>query len=273
MAAPSQSGPGSLTRWLEGVGRAVVRGVDAFGFGANLFFQSLYWVIFGRRVRQIVRADPIVAQMMGIGVQAIPIVSALSIAIGVTLSMQGIDSLEQFGAQHQVILLVSLSVTREFGPLITGILVAGRSGSALAARISTMTINQEVDALKVMGINPVRFIVVPSLMGMLLILPVLTLWSIAISLVGAALFVAPQLGTTLPAYFAQVNASIDTGDLLHGLSKSAIFAVLITIVAVVDGNSVEGGAEGVGRVTTAAVVHGISAIVLTDMIFVLAATA
>ena len=153
MAAPSPSGPNAAAAWLEGLGRGVAKAVDAFGFGANLFYQTFYWLFFGRRARQIVRAEPVVAQMMTIGVRAVPIVSALSIAIGVTLSMQGIDSLAQFGAQHQVILLVALSVTKEFGPLITGILVAGRSGSALAARISTMTINQEIDALKVMGIN------------------------------------------------------------------------------------------------------------------------
>jgi phospholipid/cholesterol/gamma-HCH transport system permease protein len=258
---------------IEGLGRGTASSIQAFGFGAHLFFQSLYWVLMGRRVHQTVRAEPIFAQMMAIGVRAIPIVSMLSVAIGVTLSMQGIVSLEQFGAQHQVIFMVALSVTREFGPLITGILVAGRSGSALAARISTMTINQEIDALKVMGINPVRYIVVPSLAAMMIVLPALTLWSICVSLIGSAIYVTPQLGTTVGAYIAQINASIDVDDLAHGLTKSFIFAVLITIVAVINGTSVKGGAEGVGRVTTAAVVHGISAIVITDMIFVFASTA
>ena len=271
MAAPSKTR--SPLRLIEGLGRGTASSIQAFGFGAHLFFQSLYWVLMGRRVHQTVHAEPIFAQMMVIGVRAIPIVSMLSVAIGITLSMQGIDSLEQFGAQHQVIFMVALSVTREFGPLITGILVAGRSGSALAARISTMTISQEVDALKVMGINPVRYIVVPSLTGMMIVLPALTLWSICVALIGSAIFVTPQLGTTLGAYLTQVNASIGADDLAHGLLKSLIFAVLITIVAVVDGTSVEGGAEGVGRVTTSAVVHGISAIVVTDMIFVFAATA
>ncbi|HEX9814474.1 MAG TPA: ABC transporter permease [Myxococcota bacterium] len=270
MAAPEEHG--SPVHALESVGRGANRFVDAFGFGAHLFFESLYWFVLGRRVGQRVRSEPVFAQMMVIGVSAIPIVSMLSVAIGVTLSMQGINSLEQFGAQHQVIFMVALSVTREFGPLITGILVAGRSGSALAARISTMVISQEVDALKVMGINPVRYIVVPSLVAMMIVLPSLTLWSIGISLVGSAFYVAPQIGTTMGAYFAQVNASIDVDDLAHGLTKSLIFAVLITIVAVIDGISVKGGAEGVGRVTTSAVVHGISAIVLTDMIFVFMTT-
>lgn len=270
MAAPEQHG--SPAHFLESVGRSVARFVDAFGFGAHLFFESFYWFIMGRRVGQRVRSSPIFSQMMVIGVSAIPIVSMLSVAIGITLSMQGINSLEQFGAQHQVIFMVALSVTREFGPLITGILVAGRSGSALAARISTMVISQEIDALKVMGINPIRYIVVPSLVGMMIVLPSLTLWAIGISLVGSALYVAPQIGTTVGAYFTQVNASIDADDLAHGLTKSLIFAVLITIVSVIDGISVKGGAEGVGRVTTSAVVHGISAIVLTDMLFVFMTT-
>ena len=270
MAAPDRHG--SPVHALESVGRGAYRFVDALGFGAHLFFESLCWLIMGRRKRQRVRADSVFAQMMVIGVNAIPIVSMLSVAIGVTLSMQGIDSLEQFGAQHQVIFMVALSVTREFGPLITGILVAGRSGSALAARISTMVISQEVDALKVMGINPVRYIVAPSLVGMMIVLPALTLWSIGISLIGSAMYVAPQVGTTLSAFFAEVNVSIGTGDLAHGLTKSLIFAVLITIVSVINGISVKGGAEGVGRVTTSAVVHGITAIVLTDMIFVFATT-
>jgi phospholipid/cholesterol/gamma-HCH transport system permease protein len=191
---------------IEGLGRGTASSVQAFGFGAHLFFQSLYWVLMGRRVHQTVRAEPIFSQMMVIGVRAIPIVSMLSVAIGITLSMQGIDSLKQFGAQHQVIFMVALSVTREFGPLITGILVAGRSGSALAARISTMTINQEVDALKVMGINPVRYIVVPSLIGMMIVLPALTLWSVCVALIGSAIFVTPQLGTTMGAFLTQVNA-------------------------------------------------------------------
>ena len=156
---------------LESVGRGATRFVEAFGFGAHLFFQSFYWLIMGRQKGQRVRAEPLFSQMMLIGVKAIPIVSMLSVAIGITLSMQGINSLEQFGAQHQVVFMVALSVTREFGPLITGIMVAGRSGSALAARISTMVISQEVDALKVMGINPVRYLVVPSLVGMMIVLP------------------------------------------------------------------------------------------------------
>jgi phospholipid/cholesterol/gamma-HCH transport system permease protein len=263
------SGPGFVGR-LERTGRSVVAAVDSFGFGAHLFFRAIYYFLFGRRVRQTVRAESIFARMMADGIEALPIVSMLSAAIGITLVIQGIDSLEAFGAQDSVVLGVAITVTREFGPLITGILVAGRSGSALAARVSTMTISQEIDALKVMGINPIRYIVSPSLIAMMIVLPALTLWSILISLFGAGLFVMQQLGTTMAAYISEVNAALDVDDVVNGLSKSVIFAVLITIVGVVDGSSVKGGAEGVGQVTRAAVVHAISAIVVTDMIFVFA---
>ena len=161
---------------------------------------------------------------------------------------------------------------REVAPLITGILGAGRSGSALAARLGTMRINQEIDALTVMGISPVRFLVVPALAAMLVMLPCLTLWADLVGLFAAGLYIAPQLGSSLAAYADEVVSLIKLNDLLHGLAKSGIFAVLITIVGVVNGASVTGGAEGVGRMTTRSVVHAISAIVITDMVFVFMVT-
>ena len=167
---------------------------------------------------------------------------------------------------------VAFGMTREFGPLITGILVAGRSGSAFAARLGTMTISQEVDALRVMGVNPVRFLVVPSLVAMLIMLPSLVIWADLVSIYAAGLYISADLGMTMAAYVDQVLALLSSDDILHGIQKSVMFAVLITVVGIVDGSSVEGGAEGVGRVTTNAVVHGITAIVLTDMLFVFATT-
>ncbi len=270
MTAPSPPGgsPNAAAQMLERIGRSAAGRVAFFGLGASLFAESVRWLIRGRQLRQIVRAEHIAAEMMDIGVFAIPIVSVVSIAIGFTLSMQGIEGLEQFGAQHQVIGGVALGVMREFGPLITGIIVAGRSGSSLAARIGAMTISQEVDALKVMGINPVRFLVAPSLVAMLIVLPALTLWSIGIALLASAMYVTPVIGTTLGAFVAEVNASVSLDDLTHGLSKTLIFAVLIIIVAAAKGTSVEGGAEGVGRVTRDSVVGGISAIIISDLLFV-----
>jgi phospholipid/cholesterol/gamma-HCH transport system permease protein len=260
------------TAVAERIGRATANGVASIGFGATLVWDTIYWLVLGRRRGQPVRAGPAFAEMMEVGIRAIPIVSLLSVTIGVMLAIQGIDALEPFGAQHQVVIGISLSVTREFAPLVTGILVAGRSGSALAARLGTMTISNEIDALNVMGINPVRFLVVPSLIAMLIMLPALTLWSDFVALGGAGLYVTADLGLSMAAYVDETIRYLSVDDVMHGLSKSAIFAVLITLIGVVDGSSASGGAEGVGRVTTRSVVHAISAIVITDMVFAFVVT-
>ncbi len=262
----------AIVRMTESVGRSTAGWVESFGFGAMLLPQAAYWILMGRRRHQPVRAARIFAQMMEVGIGAIPIVSVLSITIGLMLAIQGIDALRDFSAEHKVTLGVALSVTREFAPLITGILIAGRSGSSLAARLGTMIINNEVDALRVMGINPVRFLVVPSLVAMIIMVPALTLWSDFIALFGAGLYITADLGITMSAYIGQTIQYLDVDDVLHGLWKSVIFGVLITIVGVVNGASVSGGAEGVGRVTTNAVVHSILGIVLADMIVVFVLT-
>jgi phospholipid/cholesterol/gamma-HCH transport system permease protein len=271
VATPSDAGF-SLRRTAENVGRSTVKGVESFGYGSSLLWDSLYWLFMGRRRRQVVRAAPVFLQMMEIGIRAIPIVSALSLTIGVMLALQGIDTLREFGAEHQLVLGVSLGVVREFSPLITAILVAGRSGSALAARLGTMTISNEIDALRVMGVNPVRFLVVPSLVAMVIMLPILTIWSDFLALLGAGVFASAEIGSSLSVWFDGVARSLDVDDVLHGIEKSAIFAVLITIVGVVNGATVTGGAEGVGRVTTSSVVQGITAIVLTDALFIFLVT-
>lgn len=257
---------------VERTGRASVEGISAFGYGAALFAESFFWIFRGRSIRQPVRLNMVFEEMMQIGILAIPIVTVLSLTIGVMLAIQGIYTLSLFGAESRVTIGIALSVTREFSPLITGILVAGRSGSALAARLGTMSINQEIDALRVMGINPVRFLVVPPLVAMLVMLPALSFWSDLVALFGAGVYVSLDLGMSLTAYSDRIIEVLTVDDLLHGLGKSVIFAGLVTLVAVVNGAGVTGGAEGVGRVTTRSVVQSIAAIVITDMLFVFVVT-
>ena len=129
-------------------------------------------------------------------------------------------------------------------------------------------INNEVDALRVMGINPIRFLVVPNLIAMMIMLPALTLWSDLVALFGAGLYVTADLGVSAGMYAHQTTLFLDTNDVLHGLGKSVVFGALITLVGVVNGSAVTGGAEGVGRVTTNSVVHSILAIILADLIVV-----
>ena len=259
-------------RFAEQVGRSTVSGLDEVGRASSLLGESLFWTFVGRRWRQPVRLSAVCVQMMQIGIAALPITTLLSVAIGVMLAVQSLYSLGLFGAESFAHVGIALSLTREFAPLIVGILIAGRSGSALAARVSTMTINQEVDALRAIGINPVRFLVAPALLAMLVMLPSLTMWANAVALGAAGLFVSASLDMSLAAYAANTMAVLQPGDVLHGLGKSVLFAVLIVIVAALNGSRVSGGAEGVGRVTTRSVVHSISAIVLADMIFGFLAT-
>jgi len=257
---------GLVSRLVERLGRTTVRGVEEFGFAAALLGETAYWIGVGRWRRQPVRIGAVFEQMMEIGIRAIPVVSILSATVGAMLAIQGIDTLRTFGAESQVVIGIAIGVTREFAPMITGIVVAGRSGSALAARLGTMKINQEIDALTVMGIKPVRYLAAPALLAMVLMLPALTFWADAVTLLGAGLYVVADLGINLRAFFDQTLDVLVVGDLLHGLAKSLLFAIIVTIVGVVNGASVTGGAEGVGRMTTRAVVHSISAIVITDMV-------
>ena len=264
----SESSTHSIIDKVEALGRNTVRLIDSIGFGVTLLYQAGYWILLGRRRHQPVHLTPIVVQMMEIGIRAIPIIAIVSLTIGLMLAIQGIDALKDFGAEHQVTLGVSLSVVREFSPLITGILVAGRSGAALAARLSTMTIHNEVDALRVMGINPIRFLVVPNLIAMLIMLPALTLLSDFVALGGAGVYITTDLGISIGRYIQQTIQFLHAGDVLHGLGKSVAFGALITLVGVVNGSAVTGGAEGVGRVTTNSVVHSILAIIIADLILV-----
>ncbi len=261
-----------VARLLDRLGRGSVRSLEELGGAAVLLGESFYWLVMGPRLRQPVRLGSVFVQMMEIGIRAVPIVFLLAATIGIMLAIQGIHTLRIFGAESRVVVGIALSVTREFAPLITGILIAGRSGSALAARLGTMTINQEVDALTVMGINPVRYLVVPALIALLVMVPALTFFSDVVGLFAAGLYVAADLDLSLAAYTDQTIEILKVDDLMHGLGKSLIFGVLIAVIGVANGAAVTGGAEGVGKVTTRAVVQSITAIVLTDMLFAFVVT-
>ncbi len=272
----ARGGLGDLTeavgRRTIGLGARLRQGIEEIGYGAVLLAECLMLLVAGRPLNQPVRLYAIVAEMMDIGIRAIPIGTLLSLVIGITLAMQGIDLLRRFGAESQVVMAVALAVVREFSPLIIGILVAGRSGSALTARLGTMKISQEIDALQVMGISPVRFLVVPPLVAMVIMLPLLTFWSDVTAIFGAAVYTWFDLGMSLQAFIDTTMDILNVNHVMHGIGKSVIFAVLITIIGVTNGLAVHGGAEGVGRATTRSVVIGIAGIIVTDMLFILVLT-
>lgn len=258
---------GHLRRTTESVGRRFVAGVEDFGYGAVLLAESLAWIVVGRWLNQRVRVGAVVEEMMNVGVCAIPVVAVLAFANGAMMAMQGIYTLREFGAESRVVTGIAISVVREFGVLIAGIVVAARSGSAIAARIGSMRMSQEIDALRVMGISPVRYLVAPILLAMLVMMPVLTVLANSLAILGGGVFTAFELQISLAAYSDRVMAALAPADLLQGLAKSLVFGVLVALVAVCNGFSASGGAEGLGRATTRSVVLCISAIVVSDMIF------
>lgn len=245
----------------------LLRGLEEIGYVFSLLIETIFWIFWGWRRSQPLQLRATVEQMRQIGVDAIPIVTVLSFTIGVMLAVQGIHTLRNFGAEILVILGITKSVTREFAPLIIGILIAGRSGSALAARTGTMQVSQEIDALRVMGINPVRYLVAPVLVAIVLVLPALTFFADMIGLLGGALYSVTRLDIGLETYASRTLEILRIEDLMHGLWKSVVFAVIITLIGFSNGFSVSQGAEGVGKATTRSVVLSITCIIITDMLF------
>ena len=252
---------------IENMGRRVLDVIEELGYMFSVFVEALYWLFIGKFYRQPVSIPMIFQEIMKVGVQAIPIISALCFAVGVMLAIQGIETLKRFGAESQVILGIALSVTREFAPLIVSILVAGRSGSAITARIGSMQESQEIDALRVIGINPIRHLVAPSLMGMVIAVPTLTILGNLMGILGGGVYVGLELNMPMGVYVDRILDVISVNDIGQGLSKSVVFAVIVALVSVSNGFQISGGAEGVGRATTRSVVMSISLIVLVDMVF------
>ncbi|MCW9024047.1 MAG: ABC transporter permease [Gammaproteobacteria bacterium] len=257
----------SATRMVENLGRKAVATVEEIGYIFSMLVESFYWMLFGKKNQQPVRLRSVFAEAMAIGIHAIPIITIVCLAIGVMMAIQGIETLKTFGAESKVIVGIAISVTREFAPLIVSILIAGRSGSAITARLGTMLESQEIDALRVIGINPVRYLVAPLLLAMMISIPALTILGDFMGLLGGALYSASELNITIAVYMERSAAVLSWDDIRQGLIKSVVFAAIIVLVAVSNGFQVKGGAEGVGRATTRSVVLSLTFIVLADMIF------
>jgi phospholipid/cholesterol/gamma-HCH transport system permease protein len=175
--------------------------------------------------------------------------------------------LSQFGADIYVASLVSVSMVRELGPIMTGILVAGRSGSAFAAEIGTMIVNEEVDALDTMAFDPVRFLAVPKVIASMVVVPVLTVYAAIAGIMGGMIIGVLGLDLTVNTYVTQSIKSLSAFGVVSSLIKSVVFAVLIAGIGCQRGFTVKGGAAGVGAATTSAVVAGIFLIIVTDSTF------
>jgi phospholipid/cholesterol/gamma-HCH transport system permease protein len=204
---------------------------------------------------------------MAVGVEAIPIVSLITFFVGLIMALQSAYELRQLGAMQFVPRAVALSILRELSPLLTAIVVIGRSGSAFAAEIGTKKVTEEVDALKTMAFDPVAFLVAPKFLAMLVMVPCLTIWADFMGIVGGSVFGVIGANFTFSSYFMATRDAIILRDVYTGLIKSALFALVITAVGCKEGFSTGAGAEAVGRSTTAAVVTAIALVIVVDLVF------
>jgi phospholipid/cholesterol/gamma-HCH transport system permease protein len=213
------------------------------------------------------RLPSISRQIKETGINALPIVGLMAVMISVVIGYQGVAQLRPYGGEDFTINLVAVSVLREMGVLITAIMVAGRSGSAFTAEIGVMKAREEIDALNVMGMDPMELLVVPRLIGLVITLPLLTFFADMMGLLGGAMISSALLNVSPLQYIDRVHQAVDGSDLFVGLIKAPIFGFLIGIIGCMHGLRVKGSAESVGKETTRAVVKAIFAVILLDAFF------
>jgi phospholipid/cholesterol/gamma-HCH transport system permease protein len=250
----------------EEIGRSVSEFFS--DIGQLVSFTGELFVAFVQAVRRPkrVRWGDVILIAETAGVNGLPIVALIGFLMGLIMSFQAAIPLRQFGADIFVADLIALSMLRELGPLMTAIILAGRTGSAFAAELGTMKVNEEIDALKTMGLPPVRFLVVTRVLGATLVTPLLTLFANVAGLVGGAV-VLLSLGFPLSVYVRQALGAVDLVDLGGGLVKSVVFGVLVAGIGCLRGLQTKTGASAVGHSTTSAVVSGIILIALADGAF------
>lgn len=207
-----------------------------------------------------------------IGVDAFPVVTLIGLLLGLILGFQAAHQLRQFGADIFVADLVGLGIVREFGPLMTAIIVAGRSGSSIAAELGTMVVREEVDALKTMGIDPVRYLVVPKVYAITVTGPALTVYCMLLGILGGLFISVSFLNLAPGAYWTQIAAALAPIDAFQGLGKSLVFSWIVVMVSTYQGLNISGGAVGVGQSTTSSVVTSIFLIIVADSIITTAFT-
>lgn len=251
------------------VGQATIDGLAYLGDLTLLTGRSLRALAIAPVQGKRFRAGRAIHQAMVVGVGALPILSLISFFIGLIMALQSAYELEKLGAIAFVADAVAISLTRELAPLITAIVVIGRSGSAFAAEIGSMKVNEELDALEIMALDPVDFLVAPKMLAMAVMLPCLTTWSDFMGVLGGATFGVSAAGFTLGSYMQATLHALESRDIVTGLIKSVMFGIVITAVGCHEGLSAGMGAEQVGRSTTSAVVKSIFMVVAVDLVFTL----
>lgn len=213
------------------------------------------------------RWRPILHNLQAAGFDALPIVGLLSFLMGLVIAYQGADQLQRFGANIFIADLVGLAMLRELSPLLTAIIVAGRSGSAYAAQIGTMKVTEEIDALRTIGIKPIELLVLPKLLALTVALPLLTVFADVTGLLGGMMMASSRLDVSFDVFIHRLGDAVHLSSLLTGIGKAPVFAAIIALIGCYQGFQVSGSADSVGQQTTVSVVQAIFLVILADALF------
>lgn len=264
---PEPSRGNALVQVLEHLGRETYlfckAGRDLLNFLGYVVIVLVRSIFNPRRIRFV----SLVSQMEQTGLNALPIVGLISFLIGIVMAFQGADQLARFGAQIYTVNLVAVGILREMGILLTAIIVAGRSGSAFTAQIGMMKVNEEVDAMETIGLDPMDVLVMPRLIGLVLVMPLLTFYADVMGLLGGAIMAMATLDISLAQFTSQLLSVPRINDFLVGMIKAPFFAMIIAVVGCYEGLRVSRSAESVGRQTTRSVVEAIFLVIVLDALF------
>ncbi len=256
-----------IGHWLDEVGHSVIQFYRQI---VNLcaFFGEIV-VIFAEACVQPRRFRPnaIVRQMYEVWIKALAIVGILCFLIGVVIAYQGVQQLKQFGAETFTVEAVGIGMFRELGVLLTAIIVAGRSGSAFTAQIGTMQVNQEIDAMSTIGLNPIEWLVLPRILALILAMPLLAFWGDMTGLLGGAFACTLYLDFTFVQFFERLRDTVGAWHFYTGMIKSPVFGMVIAAIGCFEGLQVKGSAESVGQLTTRSVVEAIFCVIVFDAVF------
>lgn len=253
--------------WLERLGRNFMTHLEqATGMLAFIGEAAVAGLRLLRQPSRM-RLRPVLHNIQGAGFEALPIVGLLSFLMGVVVSYQGAGQLARYGASIFVADLVGLSMLREMGPLLTAIIVAGRSGSAFTAQIGTMKVTEEVDAMRTIGIAPMELLVLPKIFALLIALPLLTVYADILGVFGGMVMAKSQLGINFHDFLDRFDKAVSVSSFMVGIGKALMFSLIVALVGCFQGFRVSGSADSVGRQTTVSVVQAIFLVIVVDAVF------
>jgi len=251
-----------MKEFLHRLGKKFLSFLYYAGGICTLAVQSIFWLFVPP-----LKGRQTASQMAKIGIDSLFIVALCSLFTGIVLVLQSAYQLQRLGAKELIAPLVALSMCRELGPVFTALIIAGRAGASISAELGTMKVTEQIDALQTMASNPIKYLVCPRLLALATMLPLLTIYANAIGIFGGYMVAVWKLGVGSNMYIRSTFESLVLKDVFSGLFKSLIFAVVICTVSCYQGLSARGGAEGVGKATTLAVVISFILIIASDALF------